>query len=796
MNKRSGFPIIALATTCLVFLPAAEGARKSTMSKPDFTKGDSVPEGATHDWNLGATGLRGWIYSDKLVTTDARQILVTQVDKGSPADGTFEVGDVILGVGGKPFSYDPRTEFGKALTVAESEAGRGLLPLTRWRTGTTEEVTLKLPVLGTYSDTSPYDCPKSRAILELGCESLAKSIGQDGYRPNPITRSLNALALLASGDERYLPIVKKEAEWASNYSADSMATWWYGYVIMLLAEYQIATGDNSFSNGLRRLTLEAANGQSMVGSWGHKFAGPDDRLVGYGMMNAPGLPLTTSLVIARAAGVDDPVVDLAIERSAKLLRFYKGKGSIPYGDHAPWTQTHDDNGKNGMASALFSLMDEPKTATFFARMSLASHGAERDTGHTGNFWNMTWALPGVAQSGPHATGAWMKEFGSWYFDLARRWDGSFTHQGPPAMSHDKTKGWDCSGAYLLAYARPLKNIWLTGKRSSPVPQLDPEEAMQLVRDGRGWSNKDRNSAYDELSGDMLLEALASWSPIVRGRAAAALTRRKDPPVDALISMLDAPTLEANYGACLALGMLREKAAEAVPILRAKLKHDDLWLRIQAAEALGNLGEPGMAALPDLLEMIAGEPAEDDPRNMEQRYLSTVVFGRMLKKSVDGVDQELLRKAIIAGLQNEDGRSRGAVGGIYQRLSYEEIKPLLPAIHEAVVTPAPSGIMFADGVRLAGLDILAKYHIKEGMPLCIDLLDLDRWNKKSRVARCFAALEKYGASAKPMLRRLKEVEQELMQHPEKRMLEPIIKQLQELMRKIETSEDGPVLKSLK
>ena len=67
------------------------------------------------------------MYSDKMVTTDARQISVTKVDKGSPADGVLEVGDVLLGVGGKPFSHDPRTEFGKALTAAESEAGAGNL---------------------------------------------------------------------------------------------------------------------------------------------------------------------------------------------------------------------------------------------------------------------------------------------------------------------------------------------------------------------------------------------------------------------------------------------------------------------------------------------------------------------------------------------------------------------------------------------------------------------------------------------------------------------------------------------
>ena len=175
-------------------------------------------------------------------------------------------------------------------------------------------------------------------------------------------------------------------------------------------------------------------------------------------MNAPGVPLTISLVMARAAGVDDPKIDEAIERSARLLRFYAGKGCVPYGDHAPWMKAHDDNGKNGMAAVLFNLLDEPERAEYFSRMSVASHGAERDEGHTGNFCNIMWSMPGVAQSGPQASGAWMKEFGAWHYDLARRWDGSFRHQGAPEMKGDAYRRWDCSGVYLLAYAMPLKKI--------------------------------------------------------------------------------------------------------------------------------------------------------------------------------------------------------------------------------------------------------------------------------------------------------------------------------------------------
>ena len=103
------------------------------MAQPDFTKGDRIPEGAVHDWNLGATGARGWMFSDKMVTSDARQIRITRVATGSPSDGNLEEGDVILGVDKKNFVYDPRTEFGKALTVAESVDGKGALSLIRWR---------------------------------------------------------------------------------------------------------------------------------------------------------------------------------------------------------------------------------------------------------------------------------------------------------------------------------------------------------------------------------------------------------------------------------------------------------------------------------------------------------------------------------------------------------------------------------------------------------------------------------------------------------------------------------------
>ena len=788
------FTTLALAAMLAVPVPAFGAGKAPSMTLPDFTKGDAIPAGAPHDWNLGATGARGWMYCDKMVTANARQIAITKVDKGSPAAGTLAVGDVILGVGGKPFSDDPRTEMGKALTLAESDAGKGNLSLTRWRAGASTEVVVEIPVLGTYSATAPYNCQKSKRILEQGCKDLAARMAEASYAKglNPIPRSLNALALLASGDRSYLPLIKQETEWAASFTTDAMATWYYGYIMLFLSEYALATGDQSVMPGLKRLALEAAHGQSAVGSWGHKFAQPDGRLFGYGMMNSPGVPLTASLAMARMAGVKDPALDLAIERSTKLLRFYIGKGCIPYGDHHPWMQTHEDNGKCGMVAVMFNLLGEAKGAEFFSRMSIASFGAERDCGHTGNFFNILWAMPGVAQSGPQATGAWMQEFGTWYFDLARCAEGNFVHQGPPQMANDSYARWDASGGYLLAYAMPLKKILLTGKQPNLAPQLDASAAKALILDGRGWSNKDRNSAYDKLSPDHLLEALSSWSPIVRDRAAMAISRRKGaPPVAALVKMLSAPRLETCYGACDALALLKAAAAPAVPALTQLLTHKDLWLRVKAAETLSAIGAPAMATVPFLLERLAQKPSAEDPRGMEQRYLCFNVLGKMLKNSLAGVDQALLRTAVVAGLQNQDGKARGDVGGLYQQLSYEQLKPLLPAIKQAIIEPAPSGEMFAAGIRLAGIGIFAKHRIKEGMELCFVVMEIDKWGKGARVPQCLKTLATYGAAAKPLLPRLRQLETDM---PGQGMKEHVA-QVTALIKEIEAATEAVELRTL-
>lgn len=788
--------ILAAAVTLLLFVEplSAQRSRNRIPKIPDFTLGDKTD--GSHDWTLGPTGARGWIYAWKH-TGSARQILITEIAKGSPAEGTLEVGDVILGIGGKLFDDDARKQFARAVMDAEKPESRGVLQIVRWRKGQTDNVDFKIPVLGAYSDTAPYDCPKTAKVFQLGCNAIARR----GLGRVSIPNSINGLALLASGNPKYQPMLSEYAKQVSNYRVGSFATWHYGYAMTFLAEYVMATGDQSVMPGLRRLALESAHGQSVVGSWGHRFALPDGRVGGYGCMNSPGLSLTISMVLAREAGVKDPDVDEAIRKSARFLRWYVDKGAIPYGDHAPWPG-HEDNGKCSMAAVLFDLLGDREAASYFAKMSTAAYD-ERERGHTGNFFNILWAMPAVSRCGQVATAAYWREQ-SWYYDLARGWDGSFRYQGSPVgeEEHGKYADFDSAGSYLLAYALPLKSLYLTGKKPSSLPPLSTAEVEDVISAGRGFFETKTSDRfhYKNRSNEQLLAGLSSWSPSVRKRSAKELGTREGDFQSAVLKLMKSGDRYSRYGAAEALGQLRrtDDVVASVSALTDALRADDLSLRILAAQALASIGTPAKSAVPEMLKRFSKPDTKNDPRGTEQRYLCFSLFNRrggLISKSLEGVDRELLLSAVRIGLQNEDGRARGSIGSVYENLSYEEIKPLLPAIHQAIVEPAPSGIMFASGIRLSGVAVLAKHKIREGMPLCIEIMDIEKWGKKDRVAKCLKTLESYGAAAKDVLPDLRQLEKDLRNHSEARMLAPLAKQVQTMIEKIGNANDTVQLRSI-
>ena len=751
---------LALAGILATQIPAFAAPAGKTAEMPDFTKGATLAKDAPHDWALGPTGARGWIFTAKGHSRDARQILVTAVAPGSPAAAVLSTGDVILGVEGKDFAGDARIVFGNAIATAESDKGGGKLPLLRWRAGKTEPVEMKLPVLGSYSATAPYACAKSKRIYELGVASLAQRMGAANYGKgmHGIVRGCNALALLASGNKEWMPLLQKEAKWAADFTDKGYLSWSYGYVMMFLAEYITATGDKSVLPGLERLALETARGQSAVGNWGHHFSPNGVNLQGYGAMNAPGLSLSIGMALAREAGVKHADLDQALVKSARMLRWFVNKGAIPYGDHQPFF-AHEDNGKCAAAAVFFDLLGDHEAGEFFAKMSAAAY-SERERGHTGNFFNMLWALSGVARCGPLTTGAYLKEH-AWYYDLARGWDTKFHYQGSPvgeeeSGSYDK---WDCSGSYLLGYAMPLKSLRLTGKKPFTVPPLDDVQAAAVIAAGRDYTYKGDENRYEKRTAEQLLAGLESWSPFVRGRSATALGKREGDHLPTLLKMLAGKNRDARYGAIEALGALGPRADAAAPQLRAALQDSDPWIQCLAAEALPELGpEVRKSSVSDLLALVVRtNPA--DPRRQAARYASFSLFSpfpgargprSILAQSLDGVDRAKLIPAVQSLLAHEDSVPRSAAGRTFRNLSDEDLVALLPDIVKAIERIAPSNEMFGDVIRLAGLDLLSRLGIREGMALCVSVMEPDRWGEKNRSKDCLTYLTRYGAHAKPLL----------------------------------------------
>ena len=110
--------------------------------------------------------------------------------------------------------------------------------------------------------------------------------------------------------------------------------------------------------------------------------------------------------------------------------------------------------------------------------------------------------------------------------------------------------------------------------------------------------------------------------------------------------------------------------------------------------------------------------------------------------------------------------------------------------------APSNEMFADGIRLAGLDLLSRLHIREGMPLCLSVIEMDRWGGGRRMPKCIEYLGRYGVHAKEVLPQLQEMRQNLVKTQRGGEKHKTVQELDKAIAGIEDSEASPPILDLK
>lgn len=708
----------------------------------DFTQGAKLPKNSSHDWTLGPLGARGWFQVSAQgaegTTVDSRQLLITAIDPKGPSNNLLKKGDVILGLNEDPFNSDARITFAKALSRAEASPD-GNITLLRFRNGATEPVTIPLPKLPAFSPTAPYDCPKSAQILQNGCDGIVvRGLGQPS-----IASHINALTLLASGDRAYKDAIENHVRrtLANPLNAEMpLACWSFSFANLFLSEYYLLTKDRSVRDEIRRLSGHIVKGQGPLGTWGHTFVDPTtDRLRGYGAVNAVGIPCAISLVLARECGQDFDGLDTSIEQAASFFRRHVGLGAIPYGDGPPNLQYgHDDNGKNSAAAILFSLLGDKEATRYYTQTALACHGSDREQGHTGNFFNMLWALPSVSLAGPQASGAWLHEFG-WYYDLARDPNYRFPYQGYPRQTPNNAYAkWDTPGAYLLHFALPLQKLRITGRNVTCQPTFTTEEIADTIAAG--------NINYRFASLDYLREGLSSWSPVVRNESARELRRRKE-SLSSKASLRSDNPLER-----LAALRATKNFKDSIPLL----DDPDIRVRVTAISSLSGKDKP--RALDEVFQHLAENPDESPifTQAIGNTFFPLGVSNQAVGKLLNAPkDRKSTIKAIDILLEDEDALVSSRVAMGLRFLPEKELYPLLPKINHFAHTLPEGNVMFANKLKVSCAETLVHLKLQEGLDASAALLADMSWGKNNRLPQAAKLLLQYKGHAQPALGPVKE-----------------------------------------
>jgi len=272
---------ITLLTLITVSSPTQAQEDERYLVYDDFTLNEAMEDRL----RFGPTGAFGW--------AKGHQFVVRGLIPTSPADGKLIMHDVIVGANGKQFAegMDPRPQLASAITQSETEKMDGKLTLRVIRDGKPRSVNIQLQVLGTYAKTWPYNCRKSRKILDNAATFVANMQHPSGS-PH---WWWNALTLISHPDLKYRDNARRAAHYFCSdlveydtakgqpYSR-GLTSWRYSYKVIFLCDYYLLTGDETVLPTIETLVDWIARGQMMCGTWGHRAPWG-----GYGAVNQCGI---------------------------------------------------------------------------------------------------------------------------------------------------------------------------------------------------------------------------------------------------------------------------------------------------------------------------------------------------------------------------------------------------------------------------------------------------------------------------------------------------------------------------
>lgn len=689
---------------------------------------------------LGPLGVTG--------DTQAKQIVVSKVDSKSPADGKLQKGDVILKVNGKPFTGDSRRTVAEAIEQVEGEDGKLTLTV-KPKSGKQQDITLQLKVLGHHSDTAPFDCAKTDAILDA---AVAKMIETESYRDRLCG---GWLALMATGDPEHLEIVKRELPKQDFYSPDpqemdallrgeidkGLIIWYLGYQAITLAEYYLLTGDDTALPGLEVITTTLARGQDPAGLWGHRLATDHrgGRLPGYSHINQPSMSCFLGMVLAKKCGINNPQLDQGIADTARFVQRFVERGALPYGNHPPRTKVFNNNGSSSMAGMAMKLIGDKNAAKFFSRQSGASHRG-LETGHASYFFNVLWTPLGTNVAGPEMTQAFFDNT-NWVYTLYRSWDDQFTFDGGGM----KTGNGALPG--IMAYSLPRKNLIITGREPDRELWVTAEQAKDIA----SWDEID----YKSLSDAELIELIGHVAPQVRVRAVWTLRERDPEFLPKIVALLDTGTDQQKESVLGFFGYrcpteIAEPYIEKIgSILRDKTQSPEV--RIAAADALSWHGELAYPYFEDMMKFVMEERPEDPHLEIEfqmarpLQQVSTDAFEQGRVK-----DKELFYNTALVLGNHPHQNARAAGMTMLRGMPIEDFYIVADTVKHVMQNRDPDYTAYHNpqsSVAGAGM-ILADFNIQEGMQWAEDMLKTPDGKHSFKLRAYLRVMNEYGPHAKP------------------------------------------------
>jgi Family of unknown function (DUF6288) len=737
---------------------------------------------------LGPTGIRGLIQT--WPPPPKEYIEVMAVEKSSPADGKVNVGDVIVGFGTEKIKGYPQPMLAKAIDDAETEAAGGNLILML-KSG--KQAVIPLPVLGTYSATAPYNCPKSEKIINQTLEALLKEIEgvtQDKRKPKkyelmPTKTAL--LGLMATGEKKYIDLAGKLIKESDMLTVDPVAVddyfkggkdlgtvgWYWGYNLITLGEYYLLTKDESVLPAMKTYALGLARGQDASGCWGHRMA-INGRFPGYAQMNQPSITDFMGMIYAKKCGIKDPVLDKAIQRSYDYVADHAYKGCFPYGVGGPDPAGFNNNGTSGSAAICMSLMGDQKAAAYFSQIAATAYDG-LTSGHANTFFNPLWTSLGAALSGPEVTQQFFKK-SLWYYNAKRNWRGGFPGSNGTAGAY--------VGQALLLYCLPRKALLITGREADPSIWAKGEAVNEIIMRSKLVDDK---KSLDELL--KLLDYPFTQVPIavqrevwrrlktegqtIKNEEAKMLKAKKAfvpkeseivPKILAVIAT-GTPLAKANAIACFGGDCPSTNALPQAEKLGAIVRDrkEALSVRIAAAAALGSRPfQESKAAYPyynDALHLVDEPRTEKDPFNHTDVKIAEALdgmCGEPFKEKVV-VEKDLLYKVALRFMDHKRQKARAVGTSMLRGIPLEDFHRVADKLVHVLDNDDLSYQSYhAVHETLApGVEVLAGLNIKEGLDMLMKEAIDEPGKAGFKAKMIFAALPRYGSNAKPYVATLKE-----------------------------------------